>query len=81
MVKKDNTYKQCQVTYMKLVLFRVALIDCVVILLWADQRCPRVGWTRGSGHDLAGFWRFGSGRVSPLDCVFFSVYFLVPDSI
>jgi hypothetical protein len=24
------------------------------------QSCPRVGWTRGSGHEFAGFCRVGS---------------------
>ena len=42
------------------------------------QSCPRVGWTGGSGrvgsgHDFAGFWRVGSGRVSTSDFLVFSL--------
>ena len=40
------------------------------VMARVPQSCPRVGWTRGSGrvgsgpgHDFAGFWRVGSGRV------------------
>ena len=50
-----------------------------------SQSCPRVGWTRGSG-------RVGSGRVTILPdfggsgqhfgfLIFFTYYFLVPESI
>ena len=48
---------------------------------WSRQSCPRVGWTRGSGrvgsgHDFAGFWRVGSGRVSTSDLLVFYWLFL-----
>ena len=44
------------------------------------QSCPRVGWTLGSGqdgsgHDFAGF-RILGGRVSTLDFLVFTDYFL-----
>ena len=45
--------------------------------LSTDRMDPRVG----SGHDFAGFWRVGSGRVSTLDLLVFTDYFLVPESI
>ena len=43
-----------------------------------DQSCPRVGWTRESGHDFAEFWRIGSAlRIF----YYFTDYLLVPESI
>ena len=43
---------------------------------------PRVGSGRvGLGHDFAGFWRVGSGRVSTSGFWVFYYYFLVPKSI
>ena len=49
-------------------LCRVVSLDWTVhFQMHPEQSCPRVGWTRGSGrvgsgHDLAGFWRVGSGQ-------------------
>ena len=40
--------------------------------LSTGQMDPRVG----SGHDFAGFWRVGSGRVGSALWIFFVVYFL-----
>ena len=38
----------------------------------SDGPAGRVGSGRvGSGHDFAGFWRVGSGRVSTSDLLFF----------
>ena len=54
------------------------LFGCHRVVHGSDGPAGRVG----SGHDFAGFWRVGSGRVGSALRIFkfFTNYFLVPES-